>query len=301
MAAEPPVGVIGTGALGSVLANRLAAGGHPTCAYDADPGAYAALAPEVEPLPSPADVARRAEFVLTCVTNAAAVEQAVLGPDGVVEGIRAGSVLIETTTSTPATTRLLAGPLRAAGADLIDAPVSRGVPAALAGTLSIWVGGDAGTLRRCRPLLERLGTDILHVGDLGAGHTVKAVNMLLMGINLAALTEAATLARRYGLELDRFLEVLNTSSGGSFMSASHFPRYVATGTYDSRFTLGLMLKDLRVGLDIARDLGVPAPVAQRAAGLWELAAAHGLADADNMRIVPFLESLLTGAPLEEAT
>src|SRR5690606_16499722 len=121
-------------------------------------------------------------------------------------------------------------------------PVSRGVSAAIEGTLSVWLGGEKSDVDRAIPYLTPLATDILHVGPLGAGHAVKTVNMMLMGVNLIATAEAAAIAGAYRVELGAFLNVLNASSGGNYMASNHFPRFVQSGSYSSAFSAGLMRK-----------------------------------------------------------
>src|SRR5699024_8230101 len=131
------------------------------------------------------------------------------------------------------------------------APVSRGVAAAENGTLSILVGGNENILERCRPILEILGSDVIHVGELGVGHTVKAVNMLMLASNLIAATEVYSLGVKIGIDKEKILEVINASSGESFITSNHFLKFVLTRTYNSNFSLDLMLKDIKIGAEIA--------------------------------------------------
>lgn len=294
--ADAPVGVIGTGQLGKVLTDRYLGAGYRVVAYDADPGALARLHPDVTRAAGPAEVAAAAPTVITCVSDPAAVRDCVLGDGGVRAGASDRTLVIEMTTSSPETTRQVGAALAEIGAAVVDAPVSRGVPAAVEGTLSVWLGGDKCDVDRAMPYLEPLATDVLHVGPLGAGHAVKAVNMMLMGVNLIATAEAATVAGKYRVELDALLAVLNASSGGNYMTSNHFPRFVQSGTYRSAFTAGLMRKDLRVARDLAEQAGVPALYGTRALEIYNLFLAQRDVgpDSDNMLIVPFLRDLMTG-------
>lgn len=285
--------VIGCGALGSRFVRRLIERGVAVVAHDVDVATHAALrALGAQVAASAAQAVRGAEVIVTCVTDPAAVEAAVLGSGGAIEAAAAGAVLIETTTSHPAVTRRVARALAARGVGVIDAPVSRGIPAAESGTLSIMAGGDAAVLARARPVLEVFGTDIFHVGDIGAGHVVKAVNMAVMGANLLACIEAVALGARCGIGRARLIDRLNAGAAGSFMTANHYPKYVLSGTHRSGFGLALMAKDVRVATAIGRDPGLPLPVAARVEDVYAAALRHGLGAEDNMRIVEFVESMM---------
>jgi 3-hydroxyisobutyrate dehydrogenase-like beta-hydroxyacid dehydrogenase len=299
---DAPVGVIGTGHLGKVLTDRFLGAGYRVVAYDVRPDALARLRPDVKRAASSAEVAATAPTVITCVSDPAAVRDCVLGDAGVLDGASAQTLVIDMTTSSPETTRQVGAALRRVGTAMVDAPVSRGVPAAVEGTLSVWLGGEKADVDRAMPYLKPLATDILHVGPLGAGHAVKAVNMMLMGVNLIATTEAAAVAKSYRVELGAFLDVLNASSGGNFMSSNHFPRYVQSGTYRSAFSAELMRKDLRVARDLAEQVGVPALFGTRALEIYNLYLAQQAVepDGDNMLIVPFLWKLLDEARATEA-
>lgn len=300
---EKPVGVIGTGQLGSVLTERFRGAGYPVVAYDVDQEALARLHPDITRASNPAEVAANAPTVITCVTDPAAVRDCILGEGGVLGGASDQTLVIEMTTSSPETTRGVGAALARTGASIVDAPVSRGVPAAIEGTLSVWIGGEKEDVDRAMPYLAPLATDILHVGPLGAGHAVKAVNMMLMGVNLIATAEAVAVAAGYRVGLDAMLNVLNASSGGNFMTSNHFPRYVQSGSYRSAFSAGLMRKDLQVARDLAGEVGVPALYGTRALELYNLYLAQqdATADDDNMLIVPFLWKLLGADQLTEAS
>jgi 3-hydroxyisobutyrate dehydrogenase-like beta-hydroxyacid dehydrogenase len=291
---DAPVGVIGTGQLGKVLTDRFLGAGHPVVAYDISPDALATVHPDVVRAAGPAEVAAAAPTVITCVSDPSAVRDCVLGDGGLLAGASRATLVIEMTTSSPETTRHVGAALRRAGAAIVDAPVSRGVPAAVEGTLSVWLGGAASDVERAMPYLAPLATDILHVGALGAGHAVKAVNMMLMGVNLIATAEAAAVAASYRVELGALLDVLNASSGGNYMTANHFPKFVQSGTYRSAFSAGLMRKDLRVARDLAEDVGVPALYGTRALELYNMFLAQESVEpeTDNMLIVPFLRDLV---------
>lgn len=289
MERQDAVGVVGVGAIGSRMARRLRGAGYKVVCYDLRPEVFGPLADEeIEQVASAAEVAEHCRTIITCVTDDRTVEDAVLGPRGLKERLRPDTVVIETTTSTPAMTRKVAGALAEAGGSVIDAPVSRGVPAAENGTLSFMIGGDAAVIDGVLPILAPLGTDIVRTGALGTGHAAKAMNMLVMGITLAATAEATAIADAAGETPEAFIARLNAGPARSFMSANHFPKYVLSKHFDSTFTLGLMHKDIRLGLGIADAVGEGAPLSRRVEAIYAEAAVQGLGPQDNTLVVPFI-------------
>lgn len=292
MSADRPIGVVGYGAIGSRMARRLMAAGFPVLSFDIDPQRQAdARRDGARPLDDAAAVGRECDIVITCVTDAEAVLDCVAGPTGLVQTLQPGALVIETTTSTPGATRQAAAVLATRRASLIDAPVSRGVPAAENGTLSIMIGGRDEDIDRADAVLGHLGTDLIRTGRTGTGHIAKAMNMMVMAVNLVAVAEVIGLGVRLGLERARLVEELNGSPAGSFMTSNHYVKYVLSESYASTFTLDLMLKDVRVATAIAREYDIPALLGSRAEQLYVMAASRELETRDNMRIVPFLEGI----------
>ena len=298
MSPASPVGVVGYGAIGSRMARRLMAAGMRVISFDIDPERQEAAQDDgAEPLEDAAAVGRICEIIITCVTDARAVLDCVCGAKGLARRIRTGALVIETTTSTPDATREAAKVLAERGASIVDAPVSRGVPAAENGTLSIMIGGTESDIALAETVLRHLGTDIIPTGPIGTGHIAKAMNMMVMAVNLLALAEAAGLGVSLGQDRAHLVESLNDSPAASFMTDNHYRKQVLTEAYASTFTLGLMLKDIRVATGIARGWNVAAPLGSRAEQIYLMAAARGLAPGDNMRIVPFVEDLAgSGVP-----
>ena len=287
------VGVIGTGQIGSRMARRLLQAGYRAVIFDLDAAAMQGM-PGAEPAESAAAVAARCDLIITCVTDNHAVRDAVLGAGGIIESIRPAHLIIETTTSTPATTREVTAALRHHGADLVDAPVSRGVPAAENGTLSIMVGGEEASRQRAQPVLSVLGTDIIDTGEVGTGHVAKAMNMMVMAVNFVATMELMHVAESRGISRAESIAAFAAGPGRSFVVDHHWPRYILPETYDSGFTLGLMWKDLRIASEIAADSGQCPLLGERVTALYRWAAARGLADADNTRLVEFTHDARAG-------
>ena len=176
------------------------------------------------------------------------VVEAVLVDAGALDALAPGKVVVDMGSSEPMRTRRLAAEAIGDGVTVVDAPVSGGVRAATAGTLTIMVGGDAATVARVRPILDELGSRVVHVGDAGAGHAVKALNNLMSATHLLATSEAMRTAEAFGLDLAVVLDVVNTSSGRSGSTENKWPNFVLPGTYDSGFALDLMVKDMAIAV-----------------------------------------------------
>ena len=174
---------------------------------------------------------------------------------------------------------------------MLDAPVSGGVLRAKEGTLSVMVGGKQEVFERCSPILEAFGGKIFYVGDHGAGHLVKSLNNLLSATTLASAAEALILAQRAGISPETFVEVINASNGRSYSTEVKLPRYVLDGSFDDGFALGLMVKDLKIALETAEELGLPMFVGSTLGQIWQAANAQGYGAEGHTAIYAFLEEL----------
>lgn len=276
------VGIIGTGEMGWRMARLLVDAGHTVVAYDIDADALAlAEKAGAEPAPDIATVAAKVDVVITCVTDGDALSAVIEGPGGLLESLDAGKTVIDTTSAEPWISKDLGEQLISKGVDFLDAPVSGGVPAAEAGRMNFMVGGDTAVLDRWRPLMLRMGPVIHHVGDISAGHTVKAINMLTMAASMLATAEVLAAGQAAGVPPEALIDVLNTSSGGSYVTLNHFPKFILPGTYDSGFTFDLMYKDLGIGIELARRLGLTLFGGSRTWEIYEAAARTGLKGKDN--------------------
>ncbi len=283
------VGIIGTGAMGWRMGRLLAKAGYAVVGYDKAPEALKqAEAAGVAPAAGIADVARQADVVVTCVTDGADLEDVVAGPGGLLESLNSGKAVIDTTSAEPWISRELAPRLAAKGVAFLDAPMSGGVPAAEDGRLNFMVGGEAPVVDRWRPLLECMGPVIHHVGPVAAGHTMKAINMLAMAGTMLATAEVLAVGQEVGVPPQAFLDVLNQSSGGSYVTRVHFPRFILPGNYASGFTFDLMLKDLGIAIELAERLELTLFMGRRVWDLYRVAARAGYAGKDNTRIVDLI-------------
>ena len=276
--------------MGAPMARRLLAAGYQVTVHDVRPQAMTEICRDgAAPADSPASAASQADVVITMLPDPRAVEDAVYGERGLGDAMRAGQVLLEMTSSHPATTRRIAAHLTARGVKILDAPVSGGVPGAREGTLCIMVGGSAEVLEACRPILGQLGRKIVHVGGApGDGDVAKTINNMLSATTMWSVAEALALSARAGLDAERLFEAVNHSSGRSYTTEVKIP-LILERRFAAAFTVGQFLKDLNICLDLADELGVPMLLASMLRQGWRVAARDGMAESDNTEVVRLLE------------
>ena len=238
---------------------------------------------------SPRDAVRDADVVITCLSTSKDVVSILDGPEGIAAGIRPGSLCLDCTSGDAATSRTLEARLAQQGVAFADAPVSGGPVGAEAGTLTVMVGGSAATFERAEPVLRSFGKLIVHLGPVGAGDTVKAVNQVLLAANILSLGEALTAMVKAGVPARAGLAVLNASSGGSFVSASLLPDRVLTGKWPKLFRLALLDKDVGIALDLIGELGLDAPLLEQVQALTRAARSELGEEADYLEPIKLNE------------
>jgi 3-hydroxyisobutyrate dehydrogenase len=192
--------------------------------------------------------------------------------EGLAQKLRAGTVAIDMSSSDPVGTRALGAALAASGISLIDAPVSGGVPRAAQGTLTIMIGGDdPAVIERARPLLRAMGDRLFDTGGLGSGHAMKALNNFVAAAGFAACAEALLAGKRFGLDPGRMVEILNVSTGRSFLTDLVLREHVVEGKFATGFQLGLLAKDVRIAADLAHELRLDAPLVRLVSKRFEAA------------------------------
>jgi 3-hydroxyisobutyrate dehydrogenase len=295
MAAETPaVGFVGLGNMGTPMAGHLAAAGHQVRGYDlkfrADPRARARLAGAagITVVDTVLDTATGAAAVILMLPDSAAVHSVLIG-DGLLGRLAPGTVLVDMGSSEPARTRELSAAAAERGVPMVDAPVSGGVRGARDAALTIMVGGPPEAAAAVRPLLEVLGRKVMHVGPAGAGHALKALNNLLSATHLLVSSEAMLAGQEFGLDPKVMLEVINGSSGRSGSTENKWPNYMLERKFGAGFPVPLMLKDMRIAVELARQTGRPSRLGEAATALWAEAADVLPADADHTEILRWLE------------
>lgn len=223
---------------------------------------------------TPRQAALGAEAVITCLPTSADVERLLDGPEGLEAGLGRGTLFLDCTSGDPPTTRRIAARLESKGVQFADAPVSGGTNGAEAGMLTVMVGGDPELFERAVPILQAFGKRIVHMGPLGAGDAMKAINNTLLGVNILALAEGLTTLVKAGVSPRVAVETLNASSGRSFVSEALIPDRVLSGTWPTTFRLALLDKDVGIGIGLLEELGFPGPLLRQAAALLHQARAE---------------------------
>ncbi|HET6700998.1 MAG TPA: NAD(P)-dependent oxidoreductase, partial [Gemmatimonadaceae bacterium] len=251
----PTVAFLGLGAIGAPMARHLPAHGFELVVWNRTRERAEQFATTVRSrvARTPAEAARDADVVITCLPTSHEVESLLDGADGLLAGLRSGATLVDCTSGDPATSRRIAERLGERGVAFVDAPVSGGKRGAEEGTLTVMCGGDAAVVERVRPVLTAFGKNIVHCGDVGAGDMVKAVNQALLAIHIWATGEGLATLAKAGVDTRIALDVINASSGRSNTSMNLFPERVLSRAFPRTFRLALIDKDLRIAANMARD------------------------------------------------
>ena len=238
---------------------------------------------------SPKEVAQASDFVVTSLPTTKALEEVVLGRDGVLEGAMRGCVLIDTSTVSPSSIKRMAHIAKEKGVEVLDAPVSGGVAGAKAATLTVMVGGDKGVFERCQEIFHAIGKNIYHVGDVGSGNAVKLTNNLMSLVNLAALSEGMVLGMKAGVDPETLHRVIGVSTGRSYALEVKLSNLISKGRFEAGFAIDLACKDLGLAVGLGRELGVPLFVTNVAQQVYELARARGMGRLDHTAVIKLLE------------
>jgi len=285
------VGFIGLGNMGNPMAGNVLKKGFSLTVYDKNPAAMANLvAAGAAAGESAAHVAASAEVILTCLPGSPDVEALYIGPGALIEATKPGSVLVDMSSVLPSTPRKLQPLAQARGVPFLEAPVSGGVTGARAATLAIMVGGEAALLERVRPILAAMGPNIYHVGPVGAGNTIKAINNMMSSVNSLAMMEGMMVGLKAGLSLETMHSVIKDSSGNS-NALARVHRALIPRNFEPGFKVALMNKDLDTFTAIAKELNVPVSFANDAQRYQQAALAAGLGEKDTSVIFTLIEQL----------
>jgi 2-hydroxy-3-oxopropionate reductase len=285
------VAFVGVGLMGKPMATNLIKGGYSLIVYDVNPVPVKALvALGARAASSPKEAAQAAEVVITSLPDDGIVEIVVLGPNGILEGLKPGSILVETSTVSPMTSRKVAAQVNAKGSEMLDAPLSGGDSGATAGTLSIMVGGKAEVLAKVLPILQKMGKNITHVGGQGSGTISKAANQIIVALTIEAVSEALIFAKKAGADPAKVRQAMLGGFAQSRILEEHGKRIL-----DRNFKPGgkavTHQKDIGIVLAVAKEKGIYLPGTMLAMDLWNAMGANGLLDEDHAAMVKVLEMM----------
>src|SRR3954454_8121300 len=288
---QPNVAFLGLGTMGAAMAANLARAGFPLTAWNRTPGRAPELADlGVKIADTPAAAVADADIAVICVSDTPDVEAILFGPSGVVEGARPGTLIIDCSTIAPSGSWDFAARLRERGLAMVDAPVSGGSEGAQKATLTIFVGGEAEDVERARPVLEAMGKTITHVGQIGAGQAVKAVNQVILAGTYLGVAEGIVLAIKAGLDVEQVVSALGGGAAQSWVLANRSGRMI-DNDYPLGFKVALHRKDLGIALDLASQLGAVLPITALAAQLETGLIAGGHAEDDMSALARAIRAL----------
>ena len=256
----PPIGFIGLGIMGKPMARNLLKAGYSLTVYNRSAGPMQDLADDgAVKASSGKEVAQNTEIIITMLPDSPDSEKVILGENGVLEGARKGSTIIDMSSIAPLISQKIADEASKRGIEMLDAPVSGGEPGAVAGTLAIMVGGKQDVFDRCLPILDVMGRSVVRVGDVGAGNFVKLANQIIVAANIEAIGEAFVLAQKAGIEPELVFQAIRGGLAGSNALEAKAPM-IMERNFNPGFRIRLHQKDLHNALLTAKDLGVPLPV-----------------------------------------
>jgi 2-hydroxy-3-oxopropionate reductase len=287
------IGFIGLGIMGKPMARNLAKAGFELVVHSRSQGSVDELTgegPAFRPASNPREVAEQTKTIITMLPDSPDVRAVVFGENGVLEAMGEGHLLVDMSTIAPATSVEVTEALAARGASALDAPVSGGDKGAIAGTLSIMVGGAAEDFDRAMPLFEAMGKTIVHVGGPGAGQTVKACNQIAVAIHYAAASEALVLGAKAGVDPEKIIQVLTGGLAASRVMEMRGPSMVEHN-FQPGFRVNLHRKDLAIALATGKEYGVPLPTTALVGQLFEALACTGRGDLDHSSFITLIEEL----------
>lgn len=284
------IGFIGLGVMGKRMAANVVKGGYDLTVSDLNKEAVKELvemgAKEAQ---TPKEVSKDADIVFTSLPNSKIVEMVIVGKEGVLEGAKEGTIVVDLSSITPKVIQGIAKKAKEKGIEVLDAPVSGGAAGAEKGTLTIMLGGNKEAYEKALPVLNCIGKKVTHVGEVGAGDTVKLVNNLLLGANMVAVAEAFSLGVKAGLKTEVLYDIISQSSGSSYALTAKYENFIAKGNFEPGFMIDLQHKDIQLAVETAKDLKMPLMVGNVAQQMYEMARAKGLGMEDISAVLKLYE------------
>lgn len=285
------IGFIGLGIMGKPMSKNLLKAGYELVVYDLNqPNIDEVVQAGAQAGTSASDVASRTEVIITMLPNSPQVKDVVLGANGVMEGAKEGSLVIDMSSIAPLVSREIGEKLAARNIRFMDAPVSGGQPKAIDGTLSIMVGGKQADFEECLPILKCMGASAVLCGDVGAGNVTKLANQIIVAVNIAAMSEALVLATKAGVDPDSVYQAIRGGLAGSTVLDAKAPLVMAR-KFDPGFRINLHVKDLNNILETGHEVGVPLPLSAAVMEMMQALKVDGHGDKDHGSLVLFYEKL----------
>jgi len=285
------IGFIGLGIMGKPMAKNLIKAGFPLTVWNRTASKMKELIEMgANGASSPKEVAEKSNVIITMLTDSPDVEEVILGPSGVIEGVKRGSIVIDMSTISPKVARKIASKLAEVGVEMLDAPVTGGEIGAINATLSIMVGGNYETFQKCLPIFQALGKRVTYMGPHGNGQITKLCNQIICVINIQAVCEGLILAAKAGLDLDKFMEVVTGGAANSWMLSNLGPKMIK-GDMEPGFKIATQQKDLRLVFETAAELKVPLPATSLVQQMFRTVEAEGLSEKGTQALIKAMEKI----------
>lgn len=288
------VGIIGTGAMGIPMARILLEAGENLFVYARNPEKISALKDKGALLvETPAGIGEKSNIIILSLPFDPDVEEVLLGEQGVLSKAVPGTIIVDTTTGTPVAANKMAELCAVKGIGYIDAPISGGVKRAEDGTLTFIVGGEEKYIEKVKPLLEKLGTNIFVVGQVGAGRVLKSLNQIIAGMNTLILCETVAMGQGFGITPETFYEVLSTCAANSFHLQTKLPNFIIPEKFDGGHRIVMMIKDLEIALGVAKSKNIPLMLTSLGTEMYRAGAGIGYAEKDISSMVNYFKSFVS--------
>lgn len=289
---KPSIGFIGLGIMGTPMSRHLAAADYSLLLYDINTASAHSAAGDYENISvaeTPRAVAESSDIVITMLPSGKPVQEVTLGKNGLIEGFKPGALLLDTSSSEPQLTIETSRVLKEKKVDMVDAPVSGAQWGAEAAELVFMVGGDKETVSRILPLLRIMGRRVFHLGPLGSGHIMKSINNIITAMTFMATAEGLVTGAKHGLDPEVMTDVLNESTGMSWISKTQIKQRITSRTFDDPFKLDLMVKDINIAVNLAKEIGLDLPLSFLGSSLWEKAKESAQKESSISDMVKWLE------------
>jgi 2-hydroxy-3-oxopropionate reductase len=284
------VGFIGLGIMGKPMSLNLMKAGYQLVVLEKNKSAVELVAAGALAAATPKAVAELSDIVITMLPNSPQVKEVVLGTDGIIEGAKPGTVVIDMSSIAPLTSQEIASALSAKGIDMLDAPVSGGQPKAIEGTLSVMVGGKQDIFDKCYHVMKAMAASVVRTGDIGAGNVTKLANQIIVAINIAAMSEALVLASKAGVQPELVYQAIRGGLAGSTVLDAKAP-LVMDRKFDPGFRIDLHIKDLCNVLETSHEVGVPLPLTASVMEMMQALKVDGLGACDHGSLIQYYEKL----------